>query len=45
MRQLNYAVSPGLTNVSVDWGGIKVEQAPRKLKVLFNGSRELSMMN
>jgi len=38
MKQLESAISPGLTNLRLDWGNVHVDQAPTKLKVMFTGS-------
>ena len=37
MRQLKRALSPALTNVEVDWGGLAVKPAPHRLPPVFAG--------
>jgi Vault protein inter-alpha-trypsin domain/von Willebrand factor type A domain len=42
MRQLKRALSPALTGVEVDWGGLAVEPAPHCLPPVFAGGRLLA---
>lgn len=37
MKHLNYALSPGLSYASLDWGGLQVSQAPKTLPPVFEG--------
>lgn len=39
MRQLQQALEPSLRNISLDWGELKVSQAPWEIRPLFNGER------
>jgi Vault protein inter-alpha-trypsin domain/von Willebrand factor type A domain len=40
-RQLKRAFAPALTDVEVDWGGLRVTQAPHRLPPVFAGGRLL----
>eukprot|EP00727_Mastigamoeba_balamuthi_P001093 m51a1_g10981 hypothetical protein (824) ;mRNA; r:295828-299170 len=39
MRQLASAWQPAITDLALNWGTVKAQQAPRVLPQLFNGSR------
>lgn len=41
LRQLKRALSAGLTEVAVDWGGLRVRQAPHHAPPVFDGGRVL----
>jgi Ca-activated chloride channel family protein len=41
LRQLSRALSPALTDVSVDWGGLDVEQSPHETPPVFADGRVL----
>jgi Ca-activated chloride channel family protein len=41
MRQLARALTPALTDVKVDWGGLGAEQAPYEVPPVFAGGRVL----
>ena len=41
VRQLGRALAPGLTDVRVDWGGLRVRQAPHRLPAVFAGGRSV----
>jgi Ca-activated chloride channel family protein len=41
LRQLKKALAPGLTDVKVDWGRLKVKQAPYNVPPVFAGGRVL----
>lgn len=41
LRQLSRALSAALTDVTVDWGGLAVEQAPHLAPPVFDGGRVL----
>jgi Ca-activated chloride channel family protein len=41
LRQLEKALSPALTDVKLDWGGLRVKQAPCNLPPVFAGGRLL----
>jgi hypothetical protein len=42
LRQLEKALSPALTDVKLDWGGLRVKQAPCHLPPVFAGGRLLA---
>jgi len=42
MRQLGKALAPALTEVKVDWGGLRARQAPHHLPPVFAGGRVLA---
>ena len=42
MRQLERALSPALTDVEVDWGGLVVTPAPHRLPPVYAGGRVLA---
>ena len=39
MKMLSKALQPALTDITINWGGCKVQQTPFILPPLFNGSR------
>jgi hypothetical protein len=41
LRQLDKALAPGLTEVRVDWGRLRVRQAPYRVPPVFAGGRVL----
>jgi hypothetical protein len=41
LRQLGKAMEPALTDVKLDWGGLRVKQAPFSLPPVFAGGRAL----
>jgi hypothetical protein len=41
LRQLKRALSPALTGVEIDWGGLAVRQAPHRLPPIFGDGRVL----
>jgi Ca-activated chloride channel family protein len=41
LRQLKRALSPALTDLEIDWGGLAVRQAPHRLPPVFSDGRVL----
>jgi hypothetical protein len=41
LRQLDKALAPGLTEVRIDWGRLRVQQAPYRVPPVFAGGRVL----